>query len=261
MKDPGMMIRQFHEKFGFPLDRKLSDENTQSDFGASSLMTSQALKQFGELLVEQAAAWQDEAIKQQEDGDGRLYSVHLMAEELGEWAIAMAEKNELKMAHELADLGYVVYGRSEQYNIPLTPVLAELHKSNMSKSVIGRRMRSRDQANTYLPPDIRGAVLEGRAARVGYTNVCMTGRFSSKEPNEANKPGVQPREKDTLYRQTKTMFAWVIEHQDSATSCPQYFTGDGWSAEHSKAIRFSRREDAERMGLNGHRICEHGWED
>jgi predicted HAD superfamily Cof-like phosphohydrolase len=198
MKDPGMMIREFHEKFGFPLDRKLSDERTVSDFGASSLMTSQALKQFGELLVEQAAAWQDDAIKQQEDGDGRLYSVHLMAEELGEWAIAMAEKNELKMAHELADLGYVVYGRSEQYNIPLTPVLAELHKSNMSKSVVGRRMRSRDQSNTYLPPDIRGAVVEGRAARVGYVQKCETGRFSSKEPNEANKPGVQPREKDTL---------------------------------------------------------------
>jgi phosphoribosyl-ATP pyrophosphohydrolase len=286
------MVREFHTKFGFPVDRNIRDERTQSDMAQGTLATSRSLREFGKLLIEQAEAWRIPATAMQYDGDGRLYSVMMMAEEFGEFAVALAEKNEQKAAHELADLAYTVYGRGEQYNIPLTTVFVELHKSNMTKEKVGDRMRTRDQPPTYLPPDIRGAVVAGRIARrrgmVGiqpkcdcgavengyvhaincpayYANAVTTKRFSCKEPNEANRP----RERDTLELQTKTTFAWVIERGDSEPSRPDYFTGDvdrPWSNDPSLACRFSREIDARRAssciesGIKP-RFAEHGWEE
>lgn len=64
-------------------------------------------------------------------------------------------------------------------------------------------------------------------------------------------------------------YAWVIEHVESQPSAPMYFTGLSakghmWSAEHSMACRFARRQDAERVrgyiGTQLHRVAEHGWE-
>lgn len=66
-------------------------------------------------------------------------------------------------------------------------------------------------------------------------------------------------------------FAWVIERDESAPSAPEYFTGSNhpamrWSnpGDNAAAIRFSRREDAEKMlrstdPARPHRIAEHGW--
>lgn len=64
-----------------------------------------------------------------------------------------------------------------------------------------------------------------------------------------------------------TDFAWVIEHRLSPTHSPYYWAGNGWSVEHMKAIRFARKEDAERTraGFDDefaleHRVAEHGWD-
>lgn len=61
-------------------------------------------------------------------------------------------------------------------------------------------------------------------------------------------------------------FAWVIERGDSEVSAPKYWTGSAWSSDNLKAIRFVRRDDAERVRLFAletatprHRVCEHGW--
>ncbi len=68
----------------------------------------------------------------------------------------------------------------------------------------------------------------------------------------------------------RTDFAWVIE-KGSGDSLRYYApTEPGeWSAEHIKACRFARKEDAEaiqfRHVTHGHlpehgtRVCEHGW--
>lgn len=68
-------------------------------------------------------------------------------------------------------------------------------------------------------------------------------------------------------------FAWVIERDESPPSAPEYFTGNShpamrWSnpGDHAAAIRFSRKDDAEKMRLavdcaRPHRVCEHGWDD
>lgn len=68
-------------------------------------------------------------------------------------------------------------------------------------------------------------------------------------------------------------FGWVIERDESMGYAPEYFTGNNhpamrWSdtGDHANAIRFARREDAERMaisldGARKHRIAEHGWDE
>lgn len=65
---------------------------------------------------------------------------------------------------------------------------------------------------------------------------------------------------------------WLIEHAESESYAPRYFTGRlipalQWSdpGDHADACRFSRFEDAKRMAVSlgaesKHRVCEHGWD-
>ena len=60
---------------------------------------------------------------------------------------------------------------------------------------------------------------------------------------------------------------WVIEHWRSEPSSPEYWTATGFDRDNLKAIRFARKEDAERVSniLGGgfpegyHRIADHMW--
>ncbi len=67
---------------------------------------------------------------------------------------------------------------------------------------------------------------------------------------------------------------WVIEHGESETFKPLYWRGDNhesrpegddnifnpWSYDHLQAVRFARKEDAEKVKfLSEVRICEHAW--
>lgn len=59
-------------------------------------------------------------------------------------------------------------------------------------------------------------------------------------------------------------FGWVIERGDSEVCAPTYWAGpDRWSQDHMDAIRFCRKQDAERvacrLGQGYHRVAEHGW--
>ena len=64
-------------------------------------------------------------------------------------------------------------------------------------------------------------------------------------------------------------FAWVIERGDSRPSQPTYWAGiaathSTWSEDHMDAVRFSRKQDAEKvacgLGQGYHRVCDHGWD-
>lgn len=63
----------------------------------------------------------------------------------------------------------------------------------------------------------------------------------------------------------KDEFAWVIERGDSQPHSPTYWSGiDSWSQDHLDAVRFARKQDAERVAHSirdggYHRVCEHGW--
>lgn len=61
-----------------------------------------------------------------------------------------------KIAKELADLLYVVYGTAVSFGIPIDEVFDEVHKSNMSKLVDGKPVKREDgkvlKGPNYKPP-------------------------------------------------------------------------------------------------------------
>jgi NTP pyrophosphatase (non-canonical NTP hydrolase) len=95
------------------------------------------------------------AIKPGENPKMDLVRVHLIAEELGELALGIANKDIQLIADALGDLKYVVDGAAVTYGIPLEEVFDEIHRSNMTKAV--RKpgdTRLRDKGASYVPPDI-----------------------------------------------------------------------------------------------------------
>lgn len=63
-----------------------------------------------------------------------------------------------KVAKELADLLYVVYGTAVSFGIDINKVYAEVHNSNMSKLVDGKPLKRADgkvlKGPNYSPPDL-----------------------------------------------------------------------------------------------------------
>ena len=70
-----------------------------------------------------------------------------------------------RLAKELADLLYVVYGTAEVYEIPIDAVFEEVHRSNMSKLEDGKPVRRKDgkiiKGKHYVEPDIDRILLGG----------------------------------------------------------------------------------------------------
>lgn len=152
MKSECDMVREFHEKFGFSLDKDL---DTYTDVDISRI-----LRVLGTELVEIANRWKDQAEKAQEDGDERLYRAHLMVEELGETLQSLGLRDKVLTADGLTDLKYVVEGTLITYGFPSRALFEEVHASNMTKSrdPTDRRMRRKDPARGYKKPDIEGVL-------------------------------------------------------------------------------------------------------
>lgn len=77
----------------------------------------------------------------------------------------------VERADALADLLYVVFGAAITYGIPIEAVFAEVHRSNMTKSlekdttnVIGKTIKGQD----YEPPNLR-PILERAMKLNSYT--------------------------------------------------------------------------------------------
>ncbi|MEU9347351.1 MazG nucleotide pyrophosphohydrolase domain-containing protein [Streptomyces sp. NPDC048278] len=90
---PARLVREFHHAFG--LDTRTTPTEVSPELAAHR----------GELLAEEAAEVAEVAV------DGPLD----------------------RLAHELADVVYVAYGTALVHGIDLDAVLAEIHRSNMSK--------------------------------------------------------------------------------------------------------------------------------
>lgn len=89
-----------------------------------------------------------------------LIRVHLIGEEgVAELALALAEKDKVRVADALADLLYVTLGAAIVYGIPLKEVFEEVHKSNMTKDVRDSRdSRIRNKGANYKPADIQAVL-------------------------------------------------------------------------------------------------------
>lgn len=89
---------------------------------------------------------------------GRL-RIDLLEEEVGEFADATKRQDLTALADALGDIVYVAYGAAATYGIDLDSVLAEIHRSNMSKlGADGRPVYRNDgkvlKSPLYSPPDI-----------------------------------------------------------------------------------------------------------
>ncbi|GGR93573.1 hypothetical protein GCM10010269_35790 [Streptomyces humidus] len=93
----------------------------------------------------------------------------LLAEEAAEAAEVSVSGPLDRLAHELADVVYIAYGTALVHGMDLDAVLAEIHRSNMTKlGPDGQVTRRADgkvlKGEHYLPPDV-SAVLR----RQGWT--------------------------------------------------------------------------------------------
>jgi predicted HAD superfamily Cof-like phosphohydrolase len=94
--------------------------------------------------------------------------VHLLLEEVQEFAAASSTGDLVAIADALADVVYVAYGSAVTYGIDLDAVIGEVHRSNMSKlDADGRPLLREDgkvlKSVRYSPPDIAG-VLRGQGS-------------------------------------------------------------------------------------------------
>jgi predicted HAD superfamily Cof-like phosphohydrolase len=113
------MVTEFHEKHDFPVGNLAAGEDPKTD----------------------------------------LIRVHLIAEELGELALALAERDEAGVADALADLAYVTVGAAVAYGLPLAEVFSEVHRSNMTKAVRDPSdSRLRSKGESYQPADVAGTI-------------------------------------------------------------------------------------------------------
>lgn len=138
-------VREFHAKFGFPVNRDLRDE-PDGVFPSG----------FGEGLKIMAKGLIPLAIEQVEFGDERMYRCQLMLEELGELICALDDKDPVATADAAGDLLYVVLGTCVTYDIPAEEVFTAIHASNMSKTRDhdDLRMKKRDFARGYFEADL-----------------------------------------------------------------------------------------------------------
>jgi predicted HAD superfamily Cof-like phosphohydrolase len=95
--------------------------------------------------------------------------VRLLAEEVDEFAEATEKRDLVAIADALADVVYVAYGSAVTYGIDLDAVLAEVHRSNMTKlgpngEVLLREDGKVAKSENYTPPDI-AAVLRAQSRR------------------------------------------------------------------------------------------------
>jgi predicted HAD superfamily Cof-like phosphohydrolase len=93
------------------------------------------------------------------DGELGKLRIDLLEEEVGEFADATKRQDLTALADALGDIVYVAYGAAATYGIDLDAVLAEIHRSNMSKlGADGRPVYRSDgkvlKSPLYSPPDI-----------------------------------------------------------------------------------------------------------
>jgi predicted HAD superfamily Cof-like phosphohydrolase len=105
------------------------------------------------------------------DGCLAKLRVALLEEEVGEFVTASEKGDLIGVADALADIVYVAYGTALTYGIDLDAVLAEVHRSNMSKLGWDGKPLIRDdgkvlKSDRYFRPDIAAVLaLNGRVGR------------------------------------------------------------------------------------------------
>ncbi len=88
--------------------------------------------------------------------EGALLRCDFIDEEAAELRSAVERGDVCQIADALADLAYVVYGAALHFGIDLDAVIAEVHRSNMTKTPAGNGKALKGSG--YRSPDLRGIV-------------------------------------------------------------------------------------------------------
>lgn len=98
----------------------------------------------------------------------RELRIALITEEFREMRESLEANDIVGVAHELADLLYVVIGSALQWGIPIERVLHEVHRSNMTKDGGAKRADGKIlKGPNYSPPNIAGVL-------AGYVPPCAS---------------------------------------------------------------------------------------
>ena len=105
-----------------------------------------------------------------------IFRSHIIIEEVGETIIAVANGDEIETADGIGDSIVVLLSLAIICNLPMNVIINEIHRSNMTKKFydkIGGRKKGLYKDKDYIPPDIKGAILIGRALnREENENAC-----------------------------------------------------------------------------------------
>jgi predicted HAD superfamily Cof-like phosphohydrolase len=89
--------------------------------------------------------------------------LELLREEWGEYVTAVSQNDVVEVADALAEMVYVIFGSALAHGIDLPAVLAEVHRSNMSKLGADGLPISREDGKVmkgpnYFQPDVARAI-------------------------------------------------------------------------------------------------------
>jgi predicted HAD superfamily Cof-like phosphohydrolase len=84
----------------------------------------------------------------------------IIKEEVDEYLTACAEKNLVGVADALGDMLYTVLGAAVQHGIDVTPIFAEVHRSNMTKTPLDPVTRKGGKGPGFEPPHIAEILIE-----------------------------------------------------------------------------------------------------
>ncbi len=85
---------------------------------------------------------------------------HLI-EELGEFAVAQSTGDEAEIADALGDLLYILVGTFLTYDMPISPIMEEIHRSNMTKDALGDNHKGGKGSN-FEPPRLAEVLADVR---------------------------------------------------------------------------------------------------
>lgn len=148
MKDEMKKVRDFHEKFRFQIDQNIEDMTAPCD--ETLRYQAQLIRAAADTMLELGLKW--DALY----ADRRAICASLLLEELAETIVAMANKNNVRLADGVGDLLYVVIGIAVKFKLPLKEIFEEIHASNMSKTWNENdpRIRVKDTTKGYFPPNL-----------------------------------------------------------------------------------------------------------
>ncbi|QSB12634.1 GNAT family N-acetyltransferase [Natronosporangium hydrolyticum] len=213
-RSPAPLLREFHERF---------DLHRQDRPGHPSPQVAELRQR----LIEEEVAELAEAVRLAADGAGLD-----------------------RVAHELADVVYVAYGTALSYGIDLDAVLAEVHRSNLSKlGQDGRPVRRPDgkvlRGEQYEPPRV-AAVLADRSA----TGERAAGTAEPASPASADYVVVRQAEAADTAGLAELRRAWAAEQgaHETEPGFANRFAG-WWHAETSHRVTWVAQSDAALVGM------------